>query len=63
MQMLQQIRSIMIYITLARGPTNKQAQGLMFSNKVKVTTHPQVIFNNNARHEASTQKHLGIFLD
>ena len=63
MQMLRQIRLIMIYITLAHGPTNKQAQGVMFSNKVKITTHAQVIFNNNARHETSTQKHLGIFLD
>ena len=62
MQMLRQIRSIMIYITLARVSTNKQAQEGMFSHKVKVTTHPQVIFNNNAVYENSTQKHLGMFL-
>ena len=62
MQMLRQIRSIMIYITLARVSTKKQAQGGMFSHKVKVTIHPQVIFNNNAVYENSTQKHLGMFL-
>ena len=42
--------------------TSKQAQ-VLFSRKVKVTAHPQLVFNNNPVHETATQKHLGIFLD
>ena len=32
------------------------------SKQVKVTTHPQLVFNNNPVHETATQKHLGMFL-
>ena len=43
--------------------TSKEAQEVIFSRKVKVTTHPQLDFNNNPVHETATQKHLGMFLD
>ena len=43
--------------------TSKQAQEVLFSSKVKVTAHPQLVFNNNPVHETATQKHLGMFLD
>ena len=43
--------------------TSKQAQEVLFSRKVKVTAHPQLVFNNNPVHETATQKHLGMFLD
>ena len=41
----------------------KQAREVIFSRKVKVTVHPQLVFNNNLVHETATQKHLGMFLD
>ena len=40
---------------------SNQAQEDIFSRKVKVTAHPQLAVNNNAAHEAATQKHLGMF--
>ena len=43
--------------------TSKQAQEVLFSRKVKVAIHPQLVFNNNPVHETGTQKHLGMFLD
>ena len=43
--------------------TSKQAHEVLFSRKVKVTAHPQLVFNNNPAHETTTEKHLGIFLD
>ena len=43
--------------------TSKQAQDIIFSCKVKVTAHPQLVFNNNPVHETATKKHLGMFLD
>ena len=43
--------------------TSKEAQEVIFSCKVKVTTHPQLDFSNNPVHETATQKHLGMFLD
>ena len=43
--------------------TIKQEQEVIFSRNVKVTAHPQLVFNNNPVHETSTQKHLGMFLD
>ena len=43
--------------------TSKQAHEVLFSRKVKVTAHPQLVFNNNPVHETATQKHLGMFLD
>ena len=43
--------------------TSKQAQVVIFCLKVKVTAHPQLVFNNNLVHETATQKHLGTFLD
>ena len=36
--------------------TGKQGQEVIFSRKIKVTAHPQLIFNNNLVHESSTQK-------
>ena len=41
----------------------KQAREVIFSRKVKITVHPQLVFNNNLVHETATQKHLGMFLD
>ena len=35
----------------------------MFIRKIKVTTHPQLAFNNNPVQKTSTQKHLGMFFD
>ena len=43
--------------------TSKQAQVVIFCRKVKVTAHPQLVFNNNLVHKTATQKHLGTFLD
>ena len=34
--------------------TSKQAQNIIFSRKVKVTAHPQLVFNNNPVHETAT---------
>ena len=42
---------------------SKQAQEVIFSRRINVTAHPQLIFNNNPVHKASTQEHLGIFLN
>ena len=36
--------------------TSKQVQEVVFSRKVKVTAHPQLVFNNNSVHETATQK-------
>ena len=43
--------------------TSKQAQEVIFSRKVKVTAHPQLVLSNNLVHETANQKHLGMFLD
>ena len=43
--------------------TSKQGQKVLFGRKAKVTTHPQLFFNNNPVHETATQKHLGMFLN
>ena len=43
--------------------TSKQAQEVLFSGKVKVTAHPQLVFNNNPVHETQTKKYLGMFLN
>ena len=43
--------------------TSKQAQEAIYSHNIKVTAHPQLVFNNNPAHETSTQKHLRISLD
>ena len=43
--------------------TSKQAQGVIFSCKVKITAHPELVFNNNPVRETATQKHLGMFPD
>ena len=42
--------------------TSKQTQAV-FSRQVKVTVHPQLVFNNNPVHENAAQKHIGMFLD
>ena len=42
--------------------TSKQGQKVLFGHKAKVTTHPQLFFNNNPVHETATQKHFGMFL-
>ena len=42
---------------------NKQAQEVIFSQKIKRNIHPRPVFNNNGVSEANSQKHLGITLD
>ena len=43
--------------------TSKQAQEAIYIHKIKVTAHPQLVFNNNPAHETSTQKYLRMFFD
>ena len=46
-----------------KADTSKQAQEVIFSRKIKVTAHPQLVFNNNPVHETSARKHVGMFLN
>ena len=41
---------------------SKQPHGVIFSRKIKIISHPQLVFNNNPVHETATKKHLGMFL-
>ena len=41
---------------------SKQAQKVLFSNKVTKTNHPNMIFNGNTVQKRVNQKHLGIIL-
>ena len=34
---------------------------VLYSREVKVTAHPELVFNNNPVHETTTQKYLGMF--
>ena len=43
--------------------TSKPGQDVIFSLKIKVVAHPELLFNKTPVHNTSTQKHLGIFLD
>ena len=42
---------------------NKQAQEMIFSRKLKKTTHPPLLFNNNNVSQVNSQTHLGVILD
>ena len=42
---------------------NKQAQEVIFSRKIKKTSHPQINFNNNSVKQEQFQKQLGVYLD
>ena len=42
--------------------SSKQAQEVIFSRKINVTDHPQLVFNNPV-HETSTQEPLRMFLN
>ena len=42
---------------------NKQAQEVIFSQKIKSNIHPPPVFNNDGVSEANSQKHFGITLD
>ena len=42
---------------------NKQAQGVIFSRKIKSNIHSLLVFNNDIVSQANSQKHLGITLD
>ena len=44
------------------GPS-KQAQEVIFSQKLKKATHPPLVFNNANVSQRKSQKHLGIILD
>ena len=41
----------------------KQAQEVIFSRKLKKTSHRPLMFNSNQVNKTSSQKHLGIILD
>ena len=41
----------------------KQAQEVVFSRKIKKTSHPPLNFNNNSVKQVQFQKHLGSYLD
>ena len=42
---------------------SKQAQEVLFSNKVTKANHPNIIFNSNTVQKSANQKHLGLILD
>ena len=42
---------------------NKQAQEVIFSSKIRKTSHPPLIFNNYSVKQVQFQKHLGVYLD
>ena len=42
---------------------SKQAQELLFSNKVTKTNHPNIIFNGNTVQKSAKLKQLGLILD
>ena len=41
----------------------KQAQEVIFSRKLKKTSHRPLMFNSNQVNKTSSQKHLGIILE
>ena len=41
---------------------SKQAQKMLFSNKVMKTNHPDIIFNGSTVQKSANQKHLGLIL-
>ena len=41
----------------------KQAQEVIFSRKIKKTTHPPLVFKNAIVSQTNSQKHLGVTLD
>ena len=43
--------------------TSNQALKDIFSHKVKIIAHPQLVVNNNAAHKTATQKYLGMFVN
>ena len=45
-----------------RNPS-KQAQEVLFFNKVTKTNHPNIIFNGNTVQKSANQKYLGLLLD
>ena len=42
---------------------NKQAEDVIFSCKIKKTSHPPLNFSNNSVQQVQFQKHLGVYLD
>ena len=42
---------------------NKQAKEVIFSRKIRKTSHPPLTFNNNSVKRVQFQKHLGVYLD
>ena len=41
----------------------KQAQEVILSRKLKRSSHPPLVFNNNNVSQTFSQKHLGVILD
>ena len=50
-------------IGLFKSNPSKQAQEVIFSRKLKNTSHPLLVFNNANVSSCKSQKHLGILLD
>ena len=42
---------------------SKQAPEIILSRKLKKTTHPPSLFNNNVASKVNSQKHIGVILD
>ena len=42
---------------------SKQAQEVLFSNKITKTNHPNIIFNGDTVQKSANQKHPGLFSD
>ena len=42
---------------------SKQAQEVLFSNKVTKANHPNIMFNSNTVQKSANQKHVGLTLD
>ena len=49
-------------ITFNLDPS-KQRQKVIFSLKIKKTSHPPLNFNNNSVLQVQSRKHLGLYLD
>ena len=49
-------------VTINPDP-NKQAQEVIFSRKIKKTSHPPLNFNNDSVKQVQFQKHFGVYLD
>ena len=49
--------------TTCNPDPKKQAQEVIFSRKIRKTSHPPLTFNNNSVKQVQFQKHMGVYLD